>query len=266
MAMDIVEPSVKAYRLAIAQRHYFMRLAVVPLIIKIVCVSILSAYGWEMDFIKRAFVMLPSYFADGWLLAHIVRLIYFGHTWPFRPTGNTERDMITLAERARGVMAGMLTFVLIRYFADGLLGLGRNYAMVAEGENVEAPVETSALSLFMAMLLFAGMVWCFRLLWLYIPASLNRSIKQFMRDINQFVFSFYMIGIWLLCMVPCFVIMAMLTSVILGDSLDTASGLAITIFNVMRAIGDTLVAILVTAGIAYGFLPYLSDKHRIQSD
>lgn len=264
--LDIVEPSMKAYKVVWAERQYLLRLAMVPLIIKFLCVSIMTLNGWETETIKHVFIMLPSYFADGWLFSHLVRLIYYGHRWPFRPTGNMEADMVTLAERARGVMAGTLTFVLIRYFADGFMGAMRSSALQAQeqAQAQQVPPEPGVAGIFIAIMMMVGLIWAFRLLWLYVPAALNLSMKRFLQDINRFVMSLYIIGLCLMSAVPIILVLNIVSGILFGGDSSDVGALGVMIVNLMLTVGDTAIWLVMTGAMAYGFLPFLSEKHRNQ--
>ena len=260
--LDIVEPAMKAYKVVWAERQYLLRLAMVPMLIKFICLSLLTLYGWEAEFLKGVLIMLPSYFAEGWLLSHLIRLIYYGHRWPFRPTGDMDADMVTLAHRARGVMAGTLTYVLTRYLVDGFVGAMQAAAIQAQEQVTDVPPEPSFGSIFLAIMMFSGMLWGFRLLWLYLPAALNRSMKLFLSDINRFIMSLYMIGIWLMSIVPVILVFHIISGIVFGPEAEQINAAQIMIFNMLRTVGDTAIWMLSTAAMSYGLLTFLSEKHR----
>ena len=120
-AFDVIEAGGKGYSFAWAERRYLLRLALVPLLIKLVCHTVVLTFEWQTDFMRQALVMLPSYFADGWLMAHLVRLVFLEQRWPFRPTGNKEQDLTVLEDRARGVLSGVLVFALIKFLLAGVV-------------------------------------------------------------------------------------------------------------------------------------------------
>ena len=88
---DAADCAVKAYGFVWGERHYLFKLAVFPLFIKLVCLVTVISMGYQFDFIRQSLLMLPSYFADGWVMSHLVRLIYLDQRWPVGagPSGKT---------------------------------------------------------------------------------------------------------------------------------------------------------------------------------
>ena len=119
---NVTDSAMKGYALVWNERAYLFRLAIFPLLIKFVCAMTVIINGFEFDFVKQALLMLPSYFADGWVMSHLVRLIYLGQRWPFRPTGQPQNDMAMLRDRAGGIMAGTVSFALIEFLKTGMVG------------------------------------------------------------------------------------------------------------------------------------------------
>ena len=100
--IDVVESVDYGYRFLWRERAYLMHIAAAPLAIKAICLLVLIGLGWERDFIRSALVMLPAYFAEGWMLAHLIRLVFYDQRWPFQPTGDKARDQMLLQDRIFG--------------------------------------------------------------------------------------------------------------------------------------------------------------------
>ena len=92
-SFDIIDAAGRGYSKVWEEKTYLYQLAVIPVVIKFVCYLTIQALDWEENFIRQALVMLPSYFADGWMLSHFVRLIFLDQRWPFKPSGDPEKDM-----------------------------------------------------------------------------------------------------------------------------------------------------------------------------
>lgn len=254
-SFDIMGAAHAGYKLAWAERHYLLRLAAVPFLIKALCFTLVLILGWDGDFIRTALVMLPSYFADGWLFAHLTRLVCLGQRWPFRPTGDTGRDMRVLQDRALGIMRGTLTFVVIRFLMNGATALLYD-AQLGDAAMDAQEVNPGLLAAGVALLVF--FIWVFRFFWFYIPAALNYPLGRFVRDLGGYTVSFHLIGVWLLCFIPFFFGFGFVLSVLHAVSGAAADSASMTFLaNILRVLLDTLVGILSTAGVAYGLMRHV---------
>lgn len=253
--VDIVESAGAGYRLVWAERRYLVRLAAVPLFIKLVCQITTLFLGWEQQFLRQAIVMLPSFIADGWMLSHLVRLIFRDQRWPFRATGDSVRDMQVLQDRAQGIMRGAMVFAVIHYLAAGvatLLYAGTRSEAMRGGAGGAAPLAALA----EALVLFLAVVWGFRFLWLFIPAALNFPLRRFLGGLRGFGSSWLMIGVWLMCFVPWYFVSRILLFAIGGLFGGGAAALVPAIC--VQVVFDTLINILATAGIAAALRRYFT--------
>ncbi len=254
-SFDITQAANAGYKTVWAERSYLAKLAVVPFLIKLVCFSVVLLLGWEQQFLRQAIIMLPAYFADGWLCAHIVRLIFLDQRWPFRPTGNTDKDMQTLQDRALGIMRGTLFFVVIKFLLAGITEI--LYYASESGLKAEEG-EVNILVFLTAIGGFVFLFWAFRLLWLYIPAAINYPVRAFLIGLGGFAASWRLIGLWFLCFIPAFFGFGILLSVLGSLVSNPAESVELAfVINVMRVLLDTIVSILATAGIAYGIKNYV---------
>lgn len=236
------------YRFVWSERRYLLYLAAVPLLIKFICNMTIIMLGWRTEFIRQALILLPSYFADGWMLSHLVRLVFLGQRWPFRPGGNRDMDMNMLQDRARGIMAGTVSFAVIEFllagFVDAVYGLGA--ATFQEGRTQD-PTFMTSMSITLVMLLFILM---FRFLWFFIPAAINYSLSRYARDTAGFRDSMRMVAAWLLCFVPTFFFFSFfLAPAFLGGEKTVTKDF---IEGFLTVTLDTIIALIATAGMAYG--------------
>lgn len=249
---DIVEATGRGYKVMWDERQYLLKIAAVPVLVKCVCLTAIVALGWEDQFLRQALVMLPSYFTDGWLLAHLVRFIFYGQRWPFRPSGRIDKDLPVIEDRAQGIMKGTLVFVLIKYLLSGVTAA--IYAVA--GTSMESPAqEGDPLMLFLACVALVVVIWAFRFLWFYIPAAINYSMTAFMIHLNGMSSSFYLIGTWILCFVPLLLVYGLIASMMIApyQEVETLPFNVEFMLNILRALMDTSIGLLSTAGMAYGF-------------
>lgn len=179
---DIITAAANAYTTTWASRKYLLRLAAVPVALKLIFFTIASIYAGGNDtedsnYMLFMLILVPALIAEGWMLAHWIRFLVLGQTWPFRPTGDVEADKEMLSTRARGVLGGMIVFVLIN-MAIGLLNdvVARAmtpYMAMGEADIDKVPAIIPVFSVFFLVFMF----WGFRLLWLHIPFALNMARK-----------------------------------------------------------------------------------------
>lgn len=256
-SFDVIDAAGKGYALAWQERKYLLRLAAGPLLIKLTCYTTVVALGWELDFLRQALVMLPSYFADGWMLAHLVRLVFLNQRWPFRPSGDRDNDIAQLQDRAQGIMAGMVSFVLIKFLLAGFTHLAYRASVFDPASGGAAPEPSLFMALAGIVAIFA-LLWAFRLIWLYIPAAVGYPLRRFLKEISGYMTSIYMAGVWFICFVPAAVLFTLLVSVFLaplgvggGDSTVMPAGIEF-VLAALRVALDTAVAILATASLCHG--------------
>jgi len=259
-AFDIIDASGRAYMLAWKERQYLLRLAAIPLLIKIICVAAVEALGFNERFLVAALIMLPSYFADGWMVSHLVRLIYFGQRWPFRPSGDVAADTEQLRARAHGILAGTLTYVVIKFLMQGFVAV--TFVMIAQAQlQQDSPTLGMALGS-LGFLVFT--LWAFRFVWLPIPAALDYSLKDFVKTMRGFKTSLILIATWMICFLPIFTLLRVVAGVILAPyatpELVPLSAQLLTTF--LTLLMDTAEALIASAGIAYGVREWMFKTSR----
>lgn len=279
-SFDVTDSAMKGYSFVWAERRYLMRLALFPVLIKFICSITVTINGYDFDFIMQSFLMLPSFFADGWVMAHLVRLIYLGQRWPFRPTGVAENDIAMLRDRAGGIMAGTVFFALIEFLKTGLTGLvlmGAPHGSVPgsgtgtgtaptgttppspplEGMGVGDLATTAQSSPYTAVLGLAMIlvtVWAARYLWLYIPAAAGFSGRAYLKRVGGFMGSMRLIGVWLICTVPVlfgFVVLANLFLAPLGLGSGQMGAVGLFALNGLRVVIVMIATLITTAGMSF---------------
>lgn len=265
---NVTDSAMKGYALVWNERAYLFRLAIFPLLIKFVCAMTVIINGFEFDFVKQALLMLPSYFADGWVMSHLVRLIYLGQRWPFRPTGQPQNDMAMLRDRAGGIMAGTVSFALIEFLKTGMVGFMFVGAMppgsVPGQVDVAAAAQTPTnLATALAGLgLLAVTIWMVRYLWLYIPAAAGFSGREFLKRVGGFMGSIRLLGVWMVCSIPILFLFILVASAFMSP-FHTAAGVPPAvdfIMNTFRVAIIMITTLVSTAGMAYVIRNMFDEK------
>jgi hypothetical protein len=249
---NILNAAENAYRTSWGERRYLLRLAIVPFFLKLICYSLAFSMGYQEDYLRLTLFLLPALFAEGWMLSHYTRLIVLGHRWPFVPTGNMQEDIKTISVRARGVMGGLIVYVLINMALGAILAFVTPLVPSEPTTAEQLPPATGFL--FFALLIFS--FWGFRLTWLYIPYALNIDAARYLKTLGGFAASIPLIGTWFLCFLP-FMIFVQIIGAVLTPLLGSAGGFAIVIVMVAA---DILKNILATAAITYGLIELFGEN------
>jgi len=259
MASFNILPAVEnAYRMTWVERRYLVRLAAISFFLKLVCYLTAFSLGYQENYLTLTLFLLPALFAEGWMLSHYSRLIVLGHRWPFQPTGNMEEDLKVLSVRARGVMGGLLVFVLINMALGALMALVSPYVPADPKAAEHLPPQIGML--FFALLVFS--FWGFRLTWLYIPYALNIGGMRYLKALGGMKASLPLIGTWVLCFVP-FIVLVQISASFFAPLAEGLGGKAASCFVmvILTVAFDTLKNILSTAAITYGLMEiFQKDK------
>ncbi len=250
-SFDIIDATGNGYRAVWVERGYLMRLALAPVLIKFACLVVIVFFEFQNAFLKQALILLPAYFAEGWLLAHLVRLIFLKERWPVRLSGKPQEDAALMEERSRGIMAAVLMYTLLKMLQTGMLEMMLG---ASGGEPAPVPEQVGLEAFLLALAMLGFIFWAFRFLWLYIPLAVNYPLFSFVRALGGFSTSAYMFGTWLLAFIPFVMILAMVTSLLLTPYNDPSEIPAFVDFlmTFVQVILDTAIAVVTTATMAYG--------------
>ena len=256
-SFDMILAVGHAYQRTWLERSYLMRMALIPLLIKYICYTISLTYIGPDNIIRVSLVMLPAYFAEGWLLAHWARTIILGHRWPFRPSGDEKADLVQLHERGRGIVSGMVAFTLINLLMAGYFAFFMSYIPLDMDPKTADP-KIAGIGIFMMV----SSLLLFRFVWSYIPLAVNYPFQEFVKKMKSLGPTFPMIGLWLVCFVPPVMALQVLGGLLQslaveGDVAVIAD--ALTMF--VRVSLDMVKNVLCTAGMAYAFIEFFKWKN-----
>ncbi len=257
-SFDIIDAAGHSYQLAWRERDYLYRLALAPVFLKFVILSALLLLDVERNFLWQAVLMLPAFLVEGWFIAHVIRLVFFGERWlPLLGYQNEEKP-VNNAARLRGIKSCAVSYALIKFLLSGSLEFAARTGVseIEPGQEMQ-----DADILFMLVLLFT-MIYGFRFIWIYVLLAVNAAKKEIIRIFSSFGISFYLIGAWLLCFIPPLLIMVGLTGIVLGehafdDSLPFTTKILVVL---LQSVFDTLITLLTTIAVAFGFHAVLTGK------
>lgn len=275
MRIDVVNAVDFGYRTTWAERAYILRLLAIPFLIKLVCLAVLNFADWSQNYLRVGLVMMPATLAEGWALAHLVRLVFLNQYWPFRPTGEREADMAGLSDRVYGITAGTLCYVLIRHVQTGFMAFmdyARQHGVTGGapgGVNPATPPDVDPMLAFGALFLLVLTVWAFRLMFLYIPLAAGMSMRVLLQTRRALSVSLQLFAVWLVSIVPALLLMVMLLSMILppasvvGQPGFSPSFIQAGLLFAVQAGADIVMAVISTLAIAFA-VRGMMEKEQVE--
>lgn len=234
-----------------------------PLALKISIFVLITLLGLENNALRQGLFMLPSFILEGFLVAYVVRFAMLGEAQPLMLARHSD-DTAEIISHKRAVFAAVLAYVLVKIivsFGAGII-LASGNAMTPSAQGASSPPG----GLIAAIALAAGMMWGFRLLWIYIPIALDYPPGLFLKRIEGFKISFNMLGLWILCMMPASVIVLLLAQIITGvfpgPAENTLSIPSAVLLAVIQAVVETAVAVAANVSMAFGLREALGGKKK----
>lgn len=255
--MDITAATFDAYKITWAERRYFLRLAAVPFFLKLFCFALASSFAGEAEqYLRFTLILLPALLAEGWMVSHIARLIGLGQRWPFQPTGDIESDMVMLHTRARGIIAGMIVYVLMNMVMGAVIAFVAVYiAPYMPSDPDQTAVEIPPMIAFASALLLGLLVFGFRFGWLNIAYALGLDWRDYVRPLRGWMVSIQFIALWILAFAPIYIVVRLLLTLLLplaqGLAGDMGQNFVIIIVTVLA---DSLKAIVMTLAMGTAWL------------
>lgn len=261
---DLIDSAGFGYVRVWNERHYLLKLALIPLLIKFITSIAVFALHAEDNLLRTGLIMLPGTLAEGWVLAQFLRTLLMNERWPQQmPQERDDKAIAQLILRARGIVSATLIFVLIHIvstvLAWSMLSLDQSAQTMMEqeasGQQVNVP---DALKGFMIVPLIAFLlasIWAFRLAYLYIPYAVLMPARAYIARLGGFMTSVRMLGLYMITMIPCTVVVAIIANALLSLS-GTSAGeeapvVAKFIVTFLSTIVDMLTAMIATAAMAY---------------
>jgi hypothetical protein len=256
---DFVGASVKGYRFLAAESDIFLRLAFIPVCLKISSLIIISLMGLEANVLRQGILMMPAYAAEGWLIAQLIRMAIFNERWPFSLSGDQKRDQALFITRSRSILACVIIYSLVKLSMSLFAGL---VFLDPAGMAATQPQEPDFLLFIFGSIVLGGAFWAFRLLWLYVPAALDYPLDDFLKRIRGYGTSFYLLGLWLLCFVPLAMVL-LFVSKILGVVLgEGAPVMVMTYLSYgIQAIIEMLMSVVASIAFAFGVQAIYEGKN-----
>ena len=252
-SIDIITVAGLAYKKTWDERVYLLPMVVIPLLIKYLCLTLADIFVEDNNILRMSLIMIPAYFVEGWLLAHWARTIMLDHRWPFKPSGDDSQDLKKISERARGILSGSVSFLLINILMAGYFAFFMSYIPMDIN-----PEEADPSVAFAGAIMMVSTLLLFRFIWFYIPLAVNIAPASLIEKVKPLRITFQMIGIWLVCFIPSIMVLQFIGGALNGTIEEGGSNQIIdSLITCLHVILDTVKNLICTAGMAYAFMALL---------
>jgi hypothetical protein len=266
----MIESSGIGYHYLYHERQYLLRLVALPFLVKFLTTIILTLFGENISYFSASLVIIPSLFAEGWLLAQVIRSFAFNERWPIMLSGEKDIDKGKLLNRQTCIIAAIVTYVVIHmvYYAvqSTLMITPAEFELLAQmsaGEELPDGTVISYTPILVALGLLFSLIYWFPLIWLYIPAAANIYFKDFYLTVVKQRMALRIIGCYMICLIP-FVAGLTLFSNFIGTafSIDMfkQSTAEKIFFDSISQFVSLLVGIVSTVAITHGISQFFGTK------
>jgi len=213
--VDFIESVSRSYVFLWEKRKILLQMVLIPFLIKTLMFFIVFFLQLEDNHLRAGLVLLPSYVAEGWFIAQTIRLLVLLNPSVFlnMPIAAQPESIDSKAQKQL-LLATVLIYVLLKVLASLVFG-GAMMLATAQSSAVEANDGAMNAFFVLAMVFVYFFVWGFRYLWPYIPVAMGFTLPNYLRAVHDFKSSFYMMGIWLLCFIPCLIALILISQILL---------------------------------------------------
>lgn len=252
---DFIGAANSGYRTAWINRSQLIRLAGLPLMIKFGCLAAILFLGFEGQVLRHGLVMLPSYFAEGFFIAYVIRTVHAG--------ADLSADVKQARHYFDDVVAAMIAFVLIQLALAFVVGNTIDAVPMEVPQDAQQPTPPSLESFMMACLALGVMVWAFRFAWFHVPLAMGVSLKAFMERISSFSSSIPMLGCWFICFLPMLFAMMLVSRGVLIAFPQVEGGenlISTLLLYIVQGGFEMLINLIAGISMSYGFKSLMEQK------
>ncbi len=257
---NFIDSASHGYQFIWHKRSTILRLAVPVFILKLLTYIAIFTLGYGEEYMHQGLILLPAAFAEGWLLALLIRMAMFQeHPITLMKPANPAHTNILLASTIIFVLIKLITALL------AALAMQNGLAELQTDLQTQQDTEQNLGAFLLAVAGFTLILWSFRLIWLYIPTAMNIPPLQFLKRIKPFSSSFYLIALWMICSLPIMMVLMFIMQFI--NIIFPISGEEISLIHryaiiTIQSITELIVSIISTIAIAYAIHALMFKKEK----
>ncbi|MCK5374169.1 MAG: hypothetical protein KAJ40_02695 [Alphaproteobacteria bacterium] len=274
-SFDFIEASAKGYEFSWRERSYLLRAAIPLILVKFFCTLAIYFFNIPNQSLLSGFVHIPAYVVEALYMISVIRFIVFREPlFNFRAmaqfvinmksetkdkSSSSAQHKVVSNEKTQMFKAGVVFYLLIKTIQTAMTGALLEYSQTIDPQASSQVTPPNMLSVLFALIVVAGMLWAFRLIWLYIPVTLGYSIKGFLAHAKGMMSSFSMFATWFMCYLPLVVLFTgvfmVVDMVIPSDTI-----LQVIIHDVIRISGEIMIAVVQITAMTFGFVELLTGR------
>ncbi len=274
--LEMIDSVGFGYRAVWRERAWLLKLMIIPILIKFASMVCIITFGFEGDFLMQGLIMIPSFFAEGWLLAQFLRLLLMEERWPIvmdRMPQGAELERLLL--RARGILSSVLIFVLWNLFlALAVFGIFKLYehfgiSMDQVLGRSDTPPSEEAVAKMMPIMIGIGIfiIAGFRVWWMYVPFAVLVGPRAYLKATRGFTPSIRMLAIFLMCWAPLNLLASILVGLVAGLFGGVDDGQIVQFFMMLiQVVAMTLISLVATGAFAWALRDYLPHTRKALSE
>ncbi|MBI1326131.1 MAG: hypothetical protein GC136_00640 [Alphaproteobacteria bacterium] len=268
MQFDLITAAGSGYQWVWLERHYLLKLALLPVFVKSVCSMAALALGYDAQDLSYALVMLPAFFAEGWIVAQAARTQITNERWPIPmppPELIDDSDIEKLIPRARAILACIITFVLLKMLSQGMATFG--LFLMSHVEPQAASSSNDVLSstgglIALAIMIFA--IWAFRFVYIYVGMVVLMPVRNYIKLFPHFISSVKLLALWLITNVPGLFLVMIISGFLIapyGDPSLIPAGMKFVLM-IFAGITEMLLSLVATAAFVAAFSNVLKAYYK----
>lgn len=254
-SFDFVDAAAKSYEFLWRERRYVSRVVIPVIFVKVACLLAVQMMGAEKQFLLSGLVLIPGFVLEAIFAIGLIRFLLYREPMIIAGSAVPEPEDHPPLARYMGKMslsqawqAGLAMYLLIRIIQVAFSAWVQDYNLLLEDRNFEPePMAPTFIGAIAMLGLLWGIVWTFRLGWLYIPLAMGIPFTKFLHRIRGLNSSFYMFATWFLCSLPLLVLYGALANIVTMAFEQGSGGFIVLDSIVLAFIEVTMVALQVVA-------------------
>lgn len=260
-SFDIAEALRAGYIFFRDHLRLIVRIGTLPAMVKLISYIAILSLGMDDNVLRKGLLLFPSVLLEGYLVCTLVRVALFPQEALIQPPGAGAYDHYK--RRGQDILAGTVIYALLELLAMFAFGLSATMRIEPDRPDL-SPAEMTSELVMASVFVSIFLLWIFRLVWLYIPVTCGYSMREYMRKIRGFTFSFYIFAVWLLASLPVYFIFSLLASVFMsltGHSESNPSHIFEFLIVGVRSVLEIVVVIITSVCIGHGTMQVLTGRN-----
>ncbi len=204
----ITQAVIRGCNFVFAEAEYLLRLSLIPLVLSLVCGFYIELVHAEAGLIERFLWELPATIAFAWYMFLITRRIMTGE----RIDRMTRAELLAFP-RQRSMRVSVITALLFNMLMTSFAA----FIIWNAQKNIAIPQDENRMMAVVFMFCVGAAFWALRLGFAPILGAIDAPIRKFLFLVNGMGFSFRVIGLVILCIMPVSFVEGVFVSVILKD-------------------------------------------------